>query len=122
MAFTDEELSQIRRVVREELDATGGLQEDADPPLENAMFQGADGQFNVNALLSDNQRRMRERGRSVYPSEMVFTIYSRAGDQVANGQATLAAIARKYPDQARRLQQFMLDNPERFGSDWTPLP
>lgn len=114
--FTNEQLEQIRGVVREELDATIGLQEDIpEPDLEDVpwMFRNADGAFNVKALYSENQLRQLEQGRVVRPSEQALIIYHRSASAVRDGKFRISSTP-----SGRKLRQFMLDNPDIYGTDW----
>lgn len=107
--MTDFTLEDVRRVVREELDATAGLQGDLEIP-EQWLFEGPDGTYNVKALYSDNQLAMIAAGRSVGISPIVFTVYHRSAAAVRDGTTTIANNA-----QGERLRQFMADNPEHYG-------
>lgn len=108
-------LDEIRRVVREELDATVGLQEDPEPEDQEtpSWMIVSDGRFRVDALLSDNQRLMRENGRHVMPSNQVFIIYHRSALAVRDGTRGIAD--NRFGE---KLRQYMLDNVEFFGTDW----
>lgn len=101
----------VRRVVREEIDATAGLQEDAfDPEDVPWMFVNADGVYNVKALYSDNQLRMLEAGRNVSISPHVFTIFHRSAAAVRDGKRGIAEGAA-----GDRLRNFIADNPDHYG-------
>lgn len=108
MSLSKDDLEQIRAVVREELDATAGLQED--PEVEQWMLEGPDGSWNVRALYSEAQLRMIESGRHVALSPTVLSIFHRSALAVRDGKRQIADNAA-----GDRLRQFMADNPDRYG-------
>lgn len=113
MSLNTDDFEQIRQIIREELDATTGLQEDEAEPTElpGWYLENADGVFNVKALLSENQLRMIDAGRHVAPANHVFSIYHRSAIAVRDGVRGIADTP-----QGERLRRFMADNPEHYGS------
>ena len=106
-------IEDIRKVIREELDATIGLGEDvAEPTVTDSrwMFHTTDGVFNVKALYSDNQMAMIESGRNVALSPQVLAIFHRAALAVKSGPRQIADNA-----SGERLRQYMADNPQHYG-------
>ena len=103
----------IRQIVREEIDATDGLQEDDTSPVDAPwIWTDADGgQFNVFPLLSDNQLRIyEETGRYVAPGVNVIQQYIASANIVKSGRRQIADTP-----QGERLRRFMEANQEHFG-------